>query len=405
MSRRTLGVGATIALVLAVAGAWVAREVHRASAPVEAGDIHERLVERAVVVPLAGTADVRARLDGRVVRVHVREGEHVKAGDVLAELAPESLEAEVARRKAEQRALASAAGVVASGARPEERRALEAELRGAEAQLDLAQKQVAREEELGRSGAVATSQLDDAKSAKAMAEARVESLRARVALARAGGRPGEVRAAEANSAAAAAAVELAERELDETKLVAPIDGVVLARRVDPGDTISGAAAGTLPPAFEIADDAHVELLVEIEEGDAMRVAPGMPVEVRTPGTGELVGRSTLDRVGARMTRRTIGAYDASERGEGWVRSAWVSWGRGERALPLGQRLEATISLPPRHVEARVPRGAVRVLDGFAQVDVASALGWRPVRVELGVADASFVEVRGVPSGAVVRVER
>lgn len=405
MSRQTFGIGVAALLVLGGAGAWAFQNGAEGSAEVEAGEIHERIISRAVVVPVAGTAEVRPRIDGRVLRVHVREGQYVKAGDRLAEIEPTILAAEVTRRRAEQRSLESTAAVVAAGARPEERRAIEAELEGAEAELALARKQAARVEELAKSGAVAVSQLDDAKSAASIAEARVLGLKQRLAMAKAGGRPDEVRAARASSAAAAAAVELAERQLDETKLVAPIDGVVLTRRVDPGDTITGAAAVLLPAAFELADDAHKELRVEVEEGDALRIAPGMAVEVRVPGQGELLGRSTIDRVGAQLTRRTIGAYDASERGEGWVRSAWVSWKEGDRALPLGQRLEVTIALPAKHVEARVPRGAIRVTDGYAEVETSGGLLGQRVRVELGAADASHVEVRGVSKGARVRVAR
>lgn len=405
MNRRAFAVAAAFAAALAAGGAALARRAGSASATVEPGELHEEIVARAVVVPLAGTADVRPRLDGRVVRVLVREGAIVKAGDLLAEIAPESMEAELARREAERRALANTANVVASGARIEERRALEAELRGAEEQLALTRKQAARAQQLVASGALTTSQLDDATSASAIAEARVEGLRARLALATAGGRPEEVRAARASSAAAAAAVALAEQQLDETKLVAPIDGVVLTRRIDPGDTIVGAVAGTFPAAFELADAGRVELRVEVEEGDAMRIGVSLPVVVRLPGTSEALGQSSIERVGAQITRRTIGAFDASERGEGWVRTAWVPWDQGRRALPIGQRLEVTIELPARAIEARVPRTAVRVSDGHAQIEVESLLGWRSTRVELGAADATWVEIRGVPAGAVVRVER
>ncbi|MCA9599208.1 MAG: efflux RND transporter periplasmic adaptor subunit [Myxococcales bacterium] len=400
MKRRPwLVVGGAVVL-LAGGGLWMTSRAE--SATVAAGELREKVVARAVVIPLAGTAEVRPRIDGQVMRVHVREGMRVKAGDLLAEIEPAVVKEEVERREAELRSLSSTASAIASGARRQEVEALEAELRGAKEELSLAKKRAAREEKLQASGASTASQLDEAKSAVRIAEARVESLGARISLAKAGGRPSEVRAAKARSAAAAAAVKQAEQELDKTKIVAPIPGVVLARRVDPGDTLTGTAAGTQPAAFEIADTSRVELRLEIEEVDAMRVTPGLAVTLRMPGQPEVIGQSTVDRVGAQLEHRTIGAFDARERGEGWVRTAWVKWDE-RRELPIGQRLEATIALPARSVEARIPRGAIQVTDGYAVVDVRSTFGWSSRRVELGAADDEFVEVRGVSPGTRVRV--
>lgn len=402
--KRRLWLGAAVVVMLLVAvSLWMTSKAE--SAKVEAGELREKVVARAVVIPLAGTAEVRPRIDGQVVRVHVREGMRVKAGDLLAEIEPAVVKEEVARREAELRSLSSTASAIASGARKEEVHALEAELRGAKEELSLVRKRAAREQQLEKNGASTASQLDEANSAVRIALARVESLGARLALAKAGGRPSEVRAAKERSTAARAAVKQAEHELDKTKIIAPIDGVVLARRVDPGDTLAGTAAGTQPAAFEIADTTQVELRLEIEELDAMRVTPGLVVTLRMPGDAKVIDTSTIDRVGAQLERRTIGAFDARERGEGWVRAAWVKWDAKQGELPIGQRLEATVALPARSVEARVPRGALHVSDGYAVLEVDYTLGWKSQRVELGAADDEFVEVRGVAPGTRVRVGR
>jgi multidrug efflux pump subunit AcrA (membrane-fusion protein) len=83
-----------------------------------------------------------------------------------------------------------------------------------------------------------------------------------------------------------------------------------------------------------------------------------------------------------------------------VRTAWVRWADdGGAILPIGFRVEARIALPARQVEARVPRGAVQVKDGQAKVRVP---GWNLFAderaVHLGISDAEWVEVTGVPSG-------
>ncbi len=86
MKRRLWLAAAGAVVLLAAGGLWVTSKAE--SAKVEAGELREKVVARAVVIPLAGTAEVRPRIDGQVVRVHVREGMRVKAGDLLAEIEP-----------------------------------------------------------------------------------------------------------------------------------------------------------------------------------------------------------------------------------------------------------------------------------------------------------------------------
>ncbi|MFO0568402.1 MAG: HlyD family efflux transporter periplasmic adaptor subunit [Polyangiaceae bacterium] len=386
-----------------VSGLWLHGRATAETATVEAGEVGERLVARAVVVPVDGVAEVRPRTDGRVLKVLVREGQLVKAGDLLAEIAPDVVQSEVDRREAELESLRSSATSIALGARTEEQTAAEAELAALKEELRLAETRASRERKLAERGVSPGAALDEAERALGVARARVTAAEARLKLAKAGGRKSEVSSANARVKAAKAAVVQAKQELDKTKLVAPIDGVVLTRRIDPGDVIAGSSAGVGAPAFELADATRVELQMEVEEVDSSRLVPGLAVRVATPGRAEQLGEGTVTRVGAQLTRRSIGAFDARERGEGWVRSGWVDvrWGEG-RSMPLGQRVEVIVDLPPRQVTARVPRSAVRVREGRALVEVATPFGFSERRVELGAADDRHVEVRGLPAGAKVK---
>jgi hypothetical protein len=137
--------------------------------------------------------------------------------------------------------------------------------------------------------------------------------------------------------------------------------------------------------------------VEVEESDATRIAPGLAATFATP-LGDVVAKGTVTRVSARCDRRTIGGDPATVRGDGLVRAAWVSLDGPAGALPIGQRLEATIDLPARRVAALVPRGAVQIRDGIARLEVQGFPFARERVVSLGAADGSFVEVRGVVAG-------
>jgi multidrug efflux pump subunit AcrA (membrane-fusion protein) len=386
--------------VMGGAGAKWAALASQPTAVVAPGTIEERIVARALVVPAGGTARVRSRVEGRVGRVLVREGDRVRAGDLLAEIGGERLEADVKRCEAELDAATWSARAVGEGARPEERAAAEADLRAADHELKLAEARVAVNAELEASGGgVPRQEKEQAEEQLEVARARRANAAARLELARAGGRPSEVRAAEARVAAARAELAAAEDARAGARLTAPSDGVVLERRVDPGDTVGPGDAGI----FAIADPGRLEARIEVDERDAARIAPGQRVEIRAEGGREVVAEGELARVAARLEPRTIGARDARVRADSSVRVAWIALAARPSGpgFVLGERLEATIVPSRAAVEALVPRSAVCVRDAHAVLEVP----WGPfaseVEVTMGRSDGSFVEVRDIPVGTTV----
>lgn len=364
------------------------------------GRVQDRIMARAVVTAEGGIAEIRARTEGRVLSVHVREGDRVEAGQVLAEIEGDTLAAELARLEAERNAAALTARSVAEGARAEERNALEAEVRAAQTDLDGAQDHLERLKKLRAMGGGTAADEKEAERAVAIATARVDAAQARLKLAKSGGKASDIKALEARVAAADAAVIQAKSGLDRRRLTSPIAGVVLSRRVDAGDTIT---LGAVPSAlFEIADIARTEIRIEVEETDARRVSPGLLVRLSMPGGGEVVGEGEIERISARLERRTIGVEDARVRADGQVRTVWMS-GAGLLNLPIGQRLEATIELLPREVPVLAPRSAVHIRDGRAVVDVPWGPWKREVSVRMGAADTASVELVGIEAGTRVVV--
>lgn len=390
----------TVALAgvaIAAGAVTVIRHSQAASIAVAPGPITEIIVAQGQVVALAGTADVRALIDGRVVEVPVQEGDAVVAGQLLARIDTAEIDAAIARADAERNVAAAELRLAQAGGRAEERRAAEAEVQGARASLALEESRAVRDSELADKGAVPVATADDSRRTADIARARVAQAEAQ----RNGtlrGRVEAIDAARAKVAAAQAAYEAARARRDRSVVVSPIAGVVLSRHIDAGDT---AAPGVI--LFEVADPGATELHIEIEELDALRIGNGMAVTVTSQGGRQELGKGRISRVSPQLGRRTIGASEARLRAETQVRSAWVGWNEvGGAILPIGLRVEARIELPGRQVEARVPRGAVRVEDGQAHIEVP---GWnlladqRPV--VLGIADDEWVEVKGVPSGTQV----
>lgn len=212
----------------------------------------ERLVRAVGRIEARDSVDVGAEISGTIAAVHVDFGAHVHAGSPLAEIDPAPFAAEVARAQA---ALAAARA---------ELRQREGRVKLATLALARAERDARRAQALAVGGHVSEQALDDAMTA-------LERARAEHAIALA-----ERDAQAARIPGLEAALKNARRLLDKTVIRAPIDGVVIDRRVAPGQTVVSAfQAQTL---FTIAADlAKLRLVVDVTEADIGAIAAGQPV--------------------------------------------------------------------------------------------------------------------------------
>ncbi|MDI7863222.1 efflux RND transporter periplasmic adaptor subunit [Rhizobiaceae bacterium n13] len=202
--------------------------------PVTRGDLSVLVTATGSVEPTE-QVDISSELSGTVRSVNVNYNSSVKAGDVLAELDTNKLEADVKSARAK---LNSAKATVTKS---------EAELGAAMTALDRLRNLVTNR--------VSTQQDLDSASYSHQAAAAAKEIN------------------EAAVLAAEADLRLAEVNLSKAKIVSPIDGVVLTRAVDPGATV--AASLSAPVLFTIAGDLRkMELQVNVDEADVGRVAVG-----------------------------------------------------------------------------------------------------------------------------------
>lgn len=217
------------------------------------------------------------------------------------------------------------------------------------------------------------------------------------------GRITEVRVEEGSKVAAGdtLAVMDAENVLLPETLTAPIAGVVIKRRVSPGDDVSR-GEGAL---FEIADPAQIRVRFELEDEDQARVEVGYRAQVIPKGQSRAapIAEAEVTRLGATMEARRSpeAGSDAPSAAPGrLIRAGWVDVSPSA-ALVLGREVEVIIVLPPTEVEARAPRSAVFVREGQTVVSRPGTFGDTDVRVELGKMDGEYVEVTGIEAGAKV----
>jgi RND family efflux transporter MFP subunit len=212
---------------------------------------------------LAGTVTaprnvvVGAATAGRVLAVRVQVGDRVAAGETLAQIDPEPYRA----------AFAQAAGAVsAAGGNI---RVARAQVATAQARLSLAKATAARMGALAADGDISRQQNDEAQSSLQQARAALAQARAAVA------------AAEGAAAQAAANVAAARVPLAESTVVAPFDGLVTARSVEPG-----AVVGSGGSVVTIEDERDLELDIAVPEGLVAAIRPGTRVPVRIDALGD-----------------------------------------------------------------------------------------------------------------------
>jgi multidrug efflux pump subunit AcrA (membrane-fusion protein) len=386
--------GLTLALCGAVTERTLGPSSHVPATRAEAGEVGGKVIAEGVVAAIAGVSELRARIDGRVRGVRVREGDRVSAGQVLAEIEAEDLLLESESARADLRALEAREQALRRGSRPEDVARTAAALEAANASVALAEDRARRASTLQEYGAAAENGVVEAQSLLAQARAQAAQVRAQHAQTVKGSRAEDISASHGLAEAARARAARAQLHYSWSKIVASSDGVIVGRHIDDGDTVFANPVATV--LFEIADPTHTELMVEVDESDVGRIEPDLQVAVTWPGGKKHITTGQVDRIGPRLRERTIGATSARLRAQTHVRPIWVRWSNThEAALPLGTRLEAAIELPTKPVNVRVPRAAVQVRDGIATLRVPGLLFSKRVPVQLGVTDDQYVEVFGV----------
>lgn len=282
---------------------------------------------------------ISARVTGTVIRVLHEDNDFVKAGDLLVELDPKDYQVALDRAKADL-ASAEANAVAANVGIPLTTTTSSSQLAGAEAGLNAAQKEVqagearvqeaqanynkaaadlkrmetlVQKDEVSRqqydaavaAAAASRATLDAANSSVATAQSRVVQAQAQAAAARTV--PEQVRStrAKANAAIAdvqraQAAVQQAELNLQYTKIVAPVDGVLSKRNVEPGQVVQ---AGQ--PLFSIVNLDDLWVTANFKETQLKSMQPGQRAEISVDAYGRTYKGTVESIAGASGARFSL----------------------------------------------------------------------------------------------------
>jgi HlyD family secretion protein len=279
------------------------------TAKVERGDIRVAISATGALAAIS-TVDVGSQISGQVTDVLVDFNDRVTKGQVIAKIDPSTYQAQIAQGSAQVNS--ARAGLATA----------QATLRNAE--LDFQRKSALVERQL-----VARSDADLARSARDQARAQVASAQAQI-----------------NQQIAS--TQTSRLNLERTVIRAPVDGVVLTRTVEPGQTV--AASLQSPVLFQIAEDlSKMEIVLAIDEADIGQVKAGQSVSFTVDSFPDRQFRGKVQQVRLSATNTSnVITYPVV-----------VSVDNAEQILLPGMTANAEIEVSRRDDVLRVSNAALR----------------------------------------------
>jgi HlyD family secretion protein len=293
------------------------------TAQVTRGDIRAQ-VEATGTINAVTTVQVGSQVSGTISKLYVDFNSQVKKGQLIAELDPTLFQGNVMQAQADyENAKANLA-------------AAKANLEKAKATALQSRNDYNRTVNLTKEGVLSVQQLDAAKSAADANEAAISAAEAQVSQ------------ASAQVQQKAAQVKVAQTNLNYTQIYAPIDGTVINRAVDVGQTV--AASLQAPTLFTIAQDLTKMLVyAKTDESDVGRIRPGQPVMFKVDAFPNETFRGQVQEVRMNATVvQNVVTYDTI-----------VAFDNPDRKLFPGMTAYVTIPVARAQDVVKIPNGALR----------------------------------------------
>lgn len=262
-------------------------------AKVQRGEINSLLTVSGLVEPKEAVR-VFSKTVGQVKEILIQEGDQVKKDTILMRLDDEQIRLQVAQARANLDSAQASLERIKAGARPQEVSQVEAAVRQAKINMDSAEENYLKMQKLFSEGAISEQQHDQAKNQLEIARAQYQSASESYKLITEGASAQDIRAVEAQVRQAQSALELAQSQLNNSIIKAPISGSVTSISVKTGELASSAI-----PLLSILDISELSVKTGISEKDIGVVQIGQEAEIfidafpREKFSGEVASKGVL----------------------------------------------------------------------------------------------------------------
>src|ERR1700720_1843006 len=304
---KKIAIGAGVVVVLAIIVGITVHQSGKNVVTVQTGKVQRQ--DLASVVSGSGEikpktyVNIGANAFGKITHLYVREGDHVKKGQLLAQLENVQSSADVnatqaSVQAAETDALAADAGLKTS----------DADLLRAKADYDRSKLDWERAQGLFKDGLIAKSDFDSRRNAWATADAGLAQAQARVAQAKA-----QTDSANKHVSQARANLTRVSDVLQKTTYAAPFDGVITNLPVREGESvvigIQNSPGSTL---LTLADMSVITAEVKVDETDIVNVHLGQPAEVTIDAIPNKIFHGTVSEIGDNAIVRSTGVATSQQ---------------------------------------------------------------------------------------------
>jgi multidrug efflux pump subunit AcrA (membrane-fusion protein) len=305
--------GFTVLLALVLAGCGGAKKESDEAAeatPVQVAKVSRQSIRRvvtadAVLYPISQSG-VAPKISAPVRRFLVNRGDHVRAGELLAELEDRDLTAAVSENKALYEQAQAQFLTTTKGTLPEDMTKAQADVDSARQGLDAAKKLYENRVSLVKEGALAQKLADDAKVALVQAQSQFDTAQRHLESLKTVSRQQEIQSAQSQVDAAKARYSSAEAQVEYAGIRSPIDGIVADRPANAGEMASSGTA-----LITIVDISSIVARANVPVREIGHLKVGQNATIAAP-EGELQGKVTVVSPAVDPASTTV---------EVWVRAA------------------------------------------------------------------------------------
>jgi multidrug efflux pump subunit AcrA (membrane-fusion protein) len=367
-------------------------------------DSIRRVVTADAVLYPQNQASVTPKVSAPVKKFYVNRGDHVKEGQVLAELENRDLSAAALESKGLYEQAAANYRATSAASLPEQVTTAQANLQAAKEALDADKKVLDSREKLFHDGALARRQVDEAQVAYVQARSQYETAQEHLKGLQNVGKEEQIKSAKGQADAAQAHYTAAEAQLSYTEIRSPITGVITERAVWEGEM---ASAGT--PLLTVMDVSHVVARANIPQDQASLLKVGDDATL-TPSDGseEVAGKVIVVSPAVDPNTTTVQVWVRAANPEGRLRA-----GASVRVSIVAAKVPNAVVVPPAALLPTAEGETVVMVVGSDSVahEKKVEIGFRePDKVQLlsGATPGQQVILvggLGLKDGAKVRVEK
>jgi len=292
------------------------------------------------VEPVSEDIKLGSELNGKLKSVLVDEGDRVRAGQVLAELANDDYRAQVASDEAQVKEKEAELRKVVNGARAEERREAQAAVTEAQAVMETARSDMDRRRQLFVEGVISREEAERYEREYKVAKARYDAAAQHYAFVDEPAREEDRSRAEADVAQVRAQAEADRARYEKTFIRAPLNAVVLRRYHRAGESVTN-SSNAPDPIFALGDTGKLRVRVDVDEVDVSKLRLGQRAYVTADAYGQRQFWGRVVQVGQELGRKNIRTEEPTERVDTKILEALVELDDGH-PLPIGLRVNAFI---------------------------------------------------------------